>query len=235
MQEKVLEVLQQAPVKCLDESGMRICGSTQWLHVMADTFHTYYRASPKRGEMFEGVSGIIVHDHWKPYFNMDGVDHALCNAHHLRELKSLMEIEKEAWAFKMTKLLRILCKLAKKSTLKEELLQRIVCLYHRIIKEGLSYHEGLPALQGRKKRQGHNLLIRLFKHHEEVLRFASVAAVPFTNNQAEQDIRMMKVKQGISGCFRSQRGAEIFCTIRGHLSTQRKKGKPIFDGILDTV
>ncbi len=87
-----------APVKHMDETGFRIGGKTQWLHIASTIWLTFYRTSPKRGSLLENVLGIVVHDHWKPYYTLKGVLHALCNAHHLRELQALVEIEKEDWA-----------------------------------------------------------------------------------------------------------------------------------------
>ena len=95
-----------APVKHLDETGFRIGGKTQWLHIASTVLLTFYRVSPKRGSLLTSVAGIVVHDHWKPYYTLEGVRHALCNAHHLRELKALVEIEKEDWARRMQRLPR---------------------------------------------------------------------------------------------------------------------------------
>ena len=98
-----------APVKHLDETGFRIGGKTQWLHIASTIWMTFYRTSPKRGSLLDNVTGIVVHDHWKPYYTLKNVLHALCNAHHLRELQALVEIEKEDWACKMQRLLRRAC------------------------------------------------------------------------------------------------------------------------------
>ena len=98
-----------APLKHLDETGFRIGGKTQWLHIASTVLLTFYRISPKRGSLLANVTGIVVHDHWKPYYTLAGVLHALCNAHHLRELKALVEIEKEDWARRMQRLLRRAC------------------------------------------------------------------------------------------------------------------------------
>src|SRR5271157_1029809 len=98
-----------APVKHLDETGLRTGGKTQWLHIASTVWLTFYRVSARRGSLLPKVTGIVVHDHWKPYYTMTGVLHALCNAHHLRELKALVEIEKEDWARKMQRLLRRAC------------------------------------------------------------------------------------------------------------------------------
>lgn len=234
-QAETLEILKVAPVKHQDETGFRIGGKTQWLHVIGNETHTHYRVSDRRGDLLSGVWGITVHDHWKPYFTMENprsgseavahqkLEHALCNAHILRELKALIE-EGEAWAKRLWRLLRKLCHRMKTAPPPVELAQK---LYDRIVAAGLAHHEAQSAFAvgSRKRRIGHNLALRLQKHKADVLRFLTNPAVPFTNNQAEQDIRMMKVKQKVSGGFRTMHGAEIFCTIRGFLSTSRKQGQ----------
>ena len=108
----VCALVKTAAVKHLDETGFRIGGRTQWLHVACTLWLVFYRVSPKRGSLLEGVTGIVVHDHWKPYYTMEGVLHALCNAHHLRELQALVEIEKEDWARRMQRHLRRACHVA---------------------------------------------------------------------------------------------------------------------------
>ena len=105
----VRDLVAGAPVKHMDETGFRIGGQTQWLHVACTAWLTFYRVCAKRGSLLMNVAGIVVHDHWKPYYTMPGVLHALCNAHHLRELKALVEIEKEDWARKMQRVLRRAC------------------------------------------------------------------------------------------------------------------------------
>jgi len=227
-------------VKHMDETGFRIGGRTQWLHICSTALLTFYRIASKRGSLLSGVTGIVVHDHWKPYYTMKGVLHALCNAHHLRELKALVEIEKEEWAQKMLKLLRRAChaiNLARERSerLKPPLIALFQRSYDRILKEGIAFHEAQPPLvrapahgerkhRGRQRRRvGHNLLLRLSTRKEDVLRFLTDADVPFTNNQAERDGRMMKVKQKISGGFRSEEGANIFVTIRSVISTAKKQ------------
>jgi transposase len=224
-----------APVKHMDETGFRIGGKTQWLHIASTVWLTFYRTSAKRGSLLANVTGIIVHDHWKPYYTMTGVLHALCNAHHLRELKALVEIEKEDWARKMQHLLRRACHLtnlarAQDLPLKPSLIALIERCYDGVLADGLAFHDAQPALTkarrcGRAPRRvGHNLLLRLSTRKEDVLRFLTDRNVPFTNNLAEQDGRMMKLRQKISGGFRSQDGAKDFAIIRSVLSTARKQG-----------
>jgi transposase len=239
--EDIAQKVKEAPVKHMDETGYRVGGLTQWLHVAATVFLTFYRTSAKRGALLADVIGIVVHDHWKPYFTMPGVLHALCNAHHLRELKALMEIEKEAWAFAMYRFLRQACHAAnlakgKETALDPRFIAWLAARYDRIVAQGLAFHEAQPPParpsasngkkpRGRKRRRtGHNLLLRLQNRKEDVLRFLTDPSVPFTNNQAERDLRMMKVRQKISGCFRTAGGAEDFAVLRTVLSTAAKQG-----------
>ena len=224
-----------APVKHMDETGFRIGGKTQWLHIASTIWLTFYRVSPKRGSLLAHVTGIVVHDHWKPYYTLKGVLHALCNAHHLRELKALVEIEKEDWAHKMQRLLRSACHATNLACeqgvpLKPGLIALIERRYDAIVANGLAFHEAQPALpktrpRGRPPRRvGHNLLLRLSTRRQDVLRFLTHPHVPFTNNLAERDGRMMKLRQKISGGFRSDDGAMDFAVIRSVLSTARKQG-----------
>jgi len=243
----VRDLVAGAPVKHMDETGFRIGGKTQWLHVACTTFLTFYRVCAKRGSLLADVVGIVVHDHWKPYYTMPGVLHALCNAHHLRELKALIDIEKEDWARQMHRLLRRAAhavNLARERgrVLKPRLIERFARRYDAIVAAGLTFHEAqaplrsspsmLPAAEtkGRKRRgrkprrTGHNLLLRLSGRKQDVLRFLNDPNVPFTNNQAERDGRMMKVKQKISGGFRSLEGAMDFAVVRSFISTAKKQG-----------
>jgi transposase len=224
-----------APVKHLDETGFRIGGKTQWLHVASTMLLTFYRVSARRGSLLAGLTGIVVHDHWKPYYTLTGVLHALCNAHHLRELKALAEIEKEDWARRMQRLLRRAChavNLAREQDvpLKPGLIALIERRYDAIVADGMAFHGAQPALtkirpRGRPPRRvGHNLLLRLSTYQQDVLRFLADPLVPFTNNLAERDGRMMKLRQKISGGFRSEDGAKDFAVIRSVLSTARKQG-----------
>jgi transposase len=224
-----------AAVKHMDETGFRIGGKTQWLHVACTTLLTFYRVSAKRGSLQANVVGIVVHDHWKPYYTLKGVLHALCNGHHLRELKALVEIEKEDWARRMQRLLRRACHAvnlarAQDRPLKPELIALIERCYDAIVADGLAFHVAQPALtkarpRGRPPRRvGHNLLLRLSTRKPDVLRFLTDPRVPFTNNIAERDGRMMKLRQKISGGFRSGQGAADFAVIRSLLSTARKQG-----------
>jgi transposase len=235
----VRELVAAAAVKHLDETGFRIGGRTQWLHIASTLRLTFSRVSPKPGSLLANVTGIIVHDHWKPYYTLTGVRHALCNAHHRRELKALVEIENEDWARRMQRLLRRAChasNLARERgvPLKPGLIALFERWYDTILADGLAFHETQPPLaravgtgkrRGRPPRRvGHNLLLRLGSRKTDVLRCLTDPLVPFSNNLAERDGRMMKLRQKISGGFRSMEGAMEFAVIRSLLSTARKQG-----------
>jgi transposase len=236
--EAIGEVVRKAPVKHMDETGFRVEGALAWLHVAATALLTFYRLGPQRGAMLAGTVGIIVHDFWGSYFKMPGVAHALCNAHLMRELKALMENEKETWAFAMFRFLQLTChaiNAAKRleKSLDPSFIAFLEGRYDRIVAQGLTYHQSLPPLdnpnkkrrRGKKRhRIGENLLIRLCDYRADILRCLRDPAVPFTNNQAEQDVRMMKVRQKVSGSFRTTEGAENFTILRSVISTARKQG-----------
>jgi len=236
----VCQFIKAAAVKCLDETGFRIGGKTKWLHIAATKWLTFYRVDPKRGSLLDGLLGIVVHDHWKPYYKLKGVIHALCNAHHLRELRALFETGDEPWALRMFHLLRrashavnLACQ--RGEPLRQSLIDRFTRRYNEIVAEGIAFHEAqipLPTSGSRgraPRRPGHNLLLRLQEHQGDVLRFLNDPRVPFTNNLAEQAARMMKLKQKISGGFRSEQGALDFATIRSLISTAKKQGWNVID------
>ncbi len=246
--ETVRDLVAGALVKHMDETGFRIGGKTQWLHVASTALLTFYRVCAKRGSLLAHVKGIIVHDHWKPYYTMQGVLHALCNAHHLRELKALVEIEREDWARKMQRLLRRACHAVNVArergvALKPRLIECFERCYDAILAEGLGFHaaqaplartamKGAGKRRGRApRRTGHNFLLRLATRKEDTLRFLHDPTVPFTNNQAERDGRMMKLRQKISGGFRSFEGAMDFAVIRSFFSTAKKQGWNIIDAL----
>ena len=235
--EQIEQQVKDVAVKHVDETGYRIAGRLQWLHVASTWLLTCYRPAAKRGAMWAGMRGLILHDFWRPYFTMVGVTHALCNAHHLRELKALIEIEKEPWARVLHRFLQQACHAAnlarvQQRSLRPQFLAWLSARYDRILAQGFAFHESLPPLgagqptrRGRiRRRTGHNLLLRLREHKAATLRFLYDPSVPFTNNQAERDLRMMKVRQKISGGFRSESGAQTFTTLRTVLSTARKQG-----------
>jgi len=231
------ERVAEAKVRHLDETGFRIAGKLQWLHTTSSLAFTFYRADEKRGAIPEDLQGgVVVHDHFPPYRRLDAVDHAYCNAHILRELKSLIELDHEPWAEHMRDMLLAAnlavdkARRAGACALPPDDLKAFVERYWAAVRLGLAFHRALPKLakttpRGRiKHRPGHNLLQRLKTFQTETLRFLTDFDVPFTNNLAEQDLRMMKVKMKISGSFRTLEGAQIFARLRSVVSTARKNG-----------
>jgi transposase len=228
----------EAAVRHLDETGYRIAGKLHWLHTTSSLAFTFYRAGEKRGDIPRDLQGgVVVHDHFLPYRGMDTVDHAFCNAHILRELQALIEFEKEPWAEQMRDMLLDANAAVNKareagaSALPPKTVATFVERYWDAVRLGLAFHRQLPKLEkkagarGRpKQREGHNLLERLKTFKTETLRFLTDFDVPFTNNLAEQDLRMMKVKMKISGSFRTLEGAQTFATLRSVVSTARKHG-----------
>lgn len=239
-----------ARVLHFDETGMRCEKKLHWVHVASSQMATLYTIHAKRGQEAMDAAGILphfhgfaVHDHWYPYFSYTAI-HALCNAHHLRELTFVHEQEQEEWAKRMKDLLIFGKKEAEKyqeaGSLPTKLVRKIESSYIKIIDEGLRYHAELsPLSQGKrgkpKQRPGKNLLDRLKENQVSVLWFLNCLAVPFTNNQGEQDIRMVKLKQKIAGCFRILRGGQIFCRIRSYISTSRKQGWNIWEALAEAV
>jgi transposase len=240
-----------ARVLHFDETGMRCEKKLRWIHVASSPAATLYTIHAKRGQEAMDEAGILpnftgrgVHDHWFPYFSYQQVLHGLCNAHHLRELTYIHEVKEEEWAKHMKDTLiwanEQVKKYASQGALPPEIILQIEKTYGKIIDEGLTYHESLPPLpkskRGKQKqRDGKNLLDRLQEKRECVLRFIYDFSVPFTNNQGEQDIRMVKLKQKISGSFRTFYGGQIFCRIRSYISTARKQGWSIWGALSDAI
>ena len=219
-----------------DETGINISGKNHWLHCISNPQWTLYYAHAKRGSeamtamnVLPQFTGILCHDHWKPYFKLNCL-HALCNAHHLRELTCAEEQDHQEWAKQMRELLLNIEQAVKAQggALPEPQSIRYTEQYRALLEQAELEcpppdPQRKPGQRGRVKRsKSRNLLERLLNYEQETLRFMIDARVPFTNNQGENDIRMTKVHQKISGCFRSQEGAEIFCRVRSYLSTCRK-------------
>jgi transposase len=216
-----------------DETGIRVNGKLLWLHSVSNDQWTMFFPHPRRGGeamkamgVLEHFHGILCHDHWKPYFKLDCL-HALCNAHHLRELEWASEQDGQRWAQKMQDLLLEIHGAVTKAggSVGEEAGQRFRRRYRDTLTQGDAECPP-PKVKdkvGRTRRsKSRNLLERLRAFETETLRFMADPRVPFTNNQGENDIRMTKVQQKISGCFRSFEGAQIFCRVRSYLSSCRK-------------
>ena len=228
----IIQGLTQAPAVNADESGLRVKGKLHWLHVAATTLLTFFGVHGNRGIEAMNALGVLphchcwlIHDFWKPYLKYEAL-HALCNQHLLRELKFLFEQCSELWASELSDFLLTWKNDPRtKDGLDEEVFHHAHRHYRAIIAKGRKAHPRRKPGQGRTKQdRATNLLDRLDDYDLSVLAFLLNPDVPFTNNQAEQDIRMIKVKQKISGCFRTLDGAQCFARIRSYLSTCRKQG-----------
>jgi len=237
-----------AEVAHFDESGLRVEGKLHWLHVASTPALTHYHVHRKRGQAGMEAGGILpafqggaVHDHWSPYLKFDHCHHYFCNAHHLRELQFIIEQYHQSWAADMAQLLlaikaEVEATPAPAMSLPPDRLAYYQTEYDKLIAKGLAANpppdDRPPKKRGRTKQSPpKNLLDRLAKHKSGVLAFMSDFRVPFDNNLAERDVRMVKVKQKVSGTFRTQTGAETFCTIRSYISTVRKQGHNVIDAL----
>ncbi|MCB1870297.1 MAG: IS66 family transposase [Gammaproteobacteria bacterium] len=221
-----------------DETGVNIGGTRHWLHCASNAAVTWFYPHAKRGAeamdemgILPFFNGVLCHDHWKPYYQYKCI-HALCNAHHLRELERAWEQDHQQWAKEMQALLIDIAKAVEDAGgwLVPNEAERWRRRYRKLLVKAEiecpppdeSQRNGK---RGRLKRsKARNLLERLRDFEPDVLRFMEEERIPFTNNQGENDLRMTKVQQKISGCFRSMEGAKIFCRVRSYLSTCRKQG-----------
>jgi transposase len=240
----IREALTQARVAHFDETGLRIEGKLHWLHSASTETLVHYSPQKKRGQEGMRAAGVLprfhgraVHDGWASYFAFD-CDHALCNAHHLRELTFLAERHGQGWAAELKGLLIEMkqavegAKAAGKVALTNTALRPLVERYDSLLETGEGENpppppEAVPRRGRRKQTPARNLLDRLRRYRQETLAFLYDFAVPFDNNRAEREIRMMKVQQKISGGFRSQEGAEAFCRLRGYIASARKQSHPV--------
>ena len=242
--------LQAAPVLHNDETPVRVNGQWHYVHVSCTERLTHYGLHAQRGATATDALGILpafagttIHDGWKPYWHYRTCRHALCNIHHLRELTWVTEQLRQTWAQDLKDLLRQMraavagARDAGASQLAGDQRERLLARYTDLLCQGIAANPlpppppGPPKRGRRKQSAVRNLLDRLFQHQEEVLAFLDDFAVPFDNNQAERDLRMLKVQQKISGCFRSPAGAVAFCRIRGVLSTLTKQGVPVLTAL----
>ena len=242
----IIGALQTSPVAHFDETGARVKGKLFWLHVASSDLLTYYFIHDKRGSEAMDEMGVLpqfkgtsVHDGFKSYAQYDCL-HGLCNAHHLRELVFISERYEQPWAEHMIQLLLDIKTDVEESkqqgldVLASERLHFFAARYQDILTEGLRANPPVPSetpkSRGRPKQSPpKNLLDRLQKQQSAVLRFMYDFRVPFDNNQGERDLRMVKVKQKISGGFRSLVGGQIFCRTRGYISTLKKQKLNILD------
>jgi transposase len=252
--EKAIEAaLREEEVLGLDETGCFLSGVRMWQHSVSAPRYTHYGVHARRGlagtercaPFLVDFRGVTVHDGWKPYFQLPEAKHALCNAHHLRELEGIAEQPGQRWATQLQHLLRTANQEVEAArqdgltALPLTRLQRLHRRYRHLLRLGLQANpppaEKPSGARGRAKGSpAWNLLTRLQVYEQEVLAFAEDFSIPFTNNLAERDLRMTKVKQKISGGFRSLGGAVAFFRIRGVISTMRKQGLNVLEQLIQT-
>jgi len=242
--------LQTQDVLHFDESGLRIAGKTHWIHSASSWDATRYVVSSKRGQKGIEAAGVLptftgtaVHDGWPAYWMYGQCVHGLCNVHHERELQAVIETTHQTWAQDLIDHLHTIKRQVREAValgqhaLPDDQRVRLQTEYDRIVAEGMQANPRAQAPAGTVKRgrvkqtKARNLLERLHDHADAVLRFMTDFRVPYTNNQAEQDIRMIKVHQKVAGTFRSATGAETFCQIRSYISTLKKRDLPVWEGL----
>jgi transposase len=234
--------LRRSSVIHADETGLRVGGRLHYVHVASTARLTHYGADARRGKgamddigILPKYRGTCVHDGWLSYTFYPKSRHALCGAHLLRELVYFEELgaETKVWASPLKELLlEMKAEVERVSAeggqrLAVDKLAALTGSYDRLLAEGLTTPPPPSNLPEGVQKQGRNLLLRLERRKEEVLRFVMDFSVPFDNNQAERDLRMIKLQQKTSGCFRTEQGARRFCRIRSYVSTARKQGKGV--------
>lgn len=240
----VKEMLIKGDVVNFDETGLRVEDRLNWLHLASNSNLTYYEIHEKRGKIamdeigiLPKFSGTAVHDHWKPYISYDNCSHSFCNSHHIRELNFVREQYRQDWAEAMESLLLEIKKEVEETKptsifLSASKIREFENKYDKIIEEGYKVNPQAITKKGRvKQTPPKNLLDRLHIHKQSVLAFMYDFRVPFDNNQGERDLRMMKLKQKISGTFRTRKNANVFCLIRGYISTARKNEQNVIESI----
>ena len=233
------------PVKHLDETGLRVAGKLGWVHILCSPLLSHLRLGTSRGDIPRDMDGTVIHDCLSKYFTLENVRHGVCNQHLIRELKAAHEIDGELWAAEMKVILyegRDLSEAARNAgqdAVDPVATAKIERRYEACYQKAIKYHEGLPPLPRlsksnrgpKKKRKGHNLALRFQKYKDMVLLFLHDLSVPFTNNEAEQGLRKPKVREKVSGCFRTEKGLENYCILRTVTETGRKHGQ----GALETL
>jgi transposase len=248
--EKIKAGLLTSPVLHCDESGFYIGGDRHWLHTASTQNLTYYYPHTRRGRVATDAMGILphyqgtaVHDNWSAYRQYKQCAHSLCNVHHLRDLTAVAENEQQPWATRFktfllsVKHLVAQARVAGETTLTPQKLAQVQRLYQRLTARALRANppppDGWPrGKRGRpKKPKARNLAERFETYERQILAFVYDFKVPFDNNLVERDLRMLKVQQKVSGCFRSPAAAEDFCVIRSYLSSIRKQGLDLWGAL----
>lgn len=238
-EQSATELLLKAEAINVDETSFRVNKKNHWIHVYSSGDITLKCLHEKRGlEAIESINiiprygGVIIHDCWASYLSYKHCSHGLCGSHLLRELRFIVESNNYSWARHMYRLLKVGCKMVSSKTekhLNEEDFLRLQRCYRKIIERGEKELPKIPPKPSGKrgkiaKSDAHNLWERLRDHETAVLLFAKRSYVPFTNNRAERDLRMAKVKQKVSGCFRTFKYAKAYCRISSYLKTASNKG-----------
>jgi transposase len=240
----VRDLLAAAPVAHFDETGARVAGRLHWVHSASTGSLTWQTVHPKRGRaaidaagVLPAFGGVAVHDDWSPYWYYQAV-HALCGAHLLRELEAVGDEPRQGWAAGVAELLcdaKLAADRARAAgwvRVDEQARARLHVRYERLLADGHAANPPPRRLgRGRRPRRSPaaRLLARLDTYRGQVLRFLDDLRVPFDNNQAERDLRMVKLQQKISGCWRTLAGAEAFLTVRSYISTARKHGMEVLE------
>lgn len=239
---QIKEALISSPVIHNDETGIRCEKKTKWIHTSSTDEFTYYSIHEKRGReaindigILPDYKGISIHDRYSSYDDYS-CKHGLCNAHLLRDLKGLYEEDAKPWAKKMISFLVNAKREKDAGRIKKKRREIMLAEYHKILKSGSKAEppdETVSVIKrGRKKKTKSRLLLNVFiNRYEDILRFIFNPLVPFDNNLAERDLRMVKLKQKISGCFRTKFGSQVFCRIRSYISTIRKQGYGVLDAL----
>ena len=241
------ESMLHAPVVHFDETGMRVGKKLYWMHSASTDDAVVYQVHARRGRealqafnLLPRFKGVAVHDGW-PAYDSFNLTHALCNAHHLRELEFIVDSTGQQWAKAMSVLLVEINDAVNASA--EALLSRqeaapYLRRYRRLLAQGRKANPETMTDPTRKDKRGgirqsfaFNLIRRLDERVDDVLRFMNEALVPFTNNLAERDIRMPKLKQKVSGCYRSFAGAQAYCSIRSYLGTLQKQSRNLMQAL----
>ena len=234
-----------------DETGVNVNGNLKWIHTVSNNRLTFYHIHNKRGNeaikdagILPKYKNILTHDFFSSYNHYDNITHSYCNAHIIRELQAEIDTNGYKWAKDMQNLLKIINKEVikqkerQKNSLNSKKIEQFEIFYSKITKNALDYYKPPPDTDKKEKKRGKqkqekgkNLLDRLIKYKDGILLFMHNFNVAFTNNQAERDLRMIKVKQKVSGTFASFKGGEIFCRIKGYISTLRKNNIKVLEGL----
>lgn len=237
----IIEGLKQSPTLHADETGIFVEGKNHWLHVRSNASLTYYHIHASRGAkahqsmaILNDYRGRMVHDCYSSYFKHQA-QHVLCHAHTIRELFAVFEQDGQNWAYELAHHLVAAYRERGSQGLSLERQADIETAYLRLLKQGQSLNPQQPRPLGHRGRvkqtKAFNLLQRLHDHQAAALAFIRDPTIPFTNNQAERDLRMTKLKQKISGGFQTQQSPKLFCRIRGYISTLRKQNIPVLNSL----